>query len=255
MSTKKGRFWKKEWSLFDLTSDNRVNCRKIETEIVETERLKDYIVYTIGFGYGKGVKLKDLNKKDLVEEIYRKYVVDLKEGEEKRNDIGYVLEYWTSDYHRKWTGFFKFKDAKSVLLREISRNCDGGWMLMFIDIRQKLNKEVVVGLDKIGEYKEVRKRYGRGITLHTYIVDFGSFLRIRGRVSKNKTKLLRELEKSYLCYFNKETGLNKRLGLDEVGIYYMYKSGLRLKVLDKRFIYSRNRWNRKVYNYFDRKWR
>ena len=114
-------------------------------------------------------------------------------------------------------------------------------MLMFIDIRQKLNKEVVVGLDKIGEYKEGRKRYGRGITLHTYIVDFGSFLRIRGRVSKNKTKLLRELEKSYLCYFNKETGLNKRLGLDEVGIYYMYKSGLRLKVLDKRFIYSRNR--------------
>jgi len=41
----------------------------------------------------------------------------------------------------------------------------------------------------------------------------------------------------------------KDLTLKLVGIYYIRKTGLRLKVVDKRFIRTRYRRNRKVYRY------
>ena len=256
MSTKKGRFWEKEWSLFELTSENRTSCIKNETELVEIERIKDYIVYTIGFGYGKGIKLKDINKEELVEEIYSKYILELEEGEESRNDIGYVLEFWTADFHRNWTGYFKFEDAKMLLLEEISKdNLNEDWMLMFIDIRQKLNEKAILELGWKRAIKVTKRKSGRPIILHEYIKDFRSFLRIRGRLITSKKKYQRDLEKSYLSYFNKDTSLIKNLSL-RLGLYYIYKLGLRLKVLDKRFIRSRSRINRKIYSYSvnKRKW-
>ena len=254
---------KEEWSSFSLTDENRV--KSIETEslgiIKEEKHGYELKVHRVGFGYGKSIKVSDIDVKGLVDEIYFNYIVDLEEEEYKLldNEIGYVLEYWTVEYQRLWSGYLKLEDAKSVLMKELCRVQDdiecSDWMLLLIDIQEKVKKVKIKPKPKVKPKpkKKVFRRSGRPIVKHEYILDFRKFLRIRGRVGKARLKVFKNLWKSYHNYrFSlslKDHMIVKDLTLKLVGIYYIRKTGLRLKVVDKRFIRTRYRRNRKVYRY------
>lgn len=274
--SKKGRGRKKvidlekalleEWSSFNLTDENRV--KSIETELVgiipEEKYGYELKVHRVGFEYGKGIKVKDIDRVGLVDEIYSNYIVDLEEEEYNLldNEIGYVFEYWTTVYHRFWTGYLKIEDAKMVLMKELCRvqedkECKE-WMLLFIDIQEKVFKLKVKAKAKVKAPKKKKKkklfrRWGRPIVTHEYILDFRKFLRIRSRLSKVRLKDFKNLEKSYHNYrFSgslSDAMIIKSLTLNLVGVYYIRKTGLRLKVVDKSLIRTRYRKNRKILRY------
>ena len=272
--------WKEDWSWFKHTHENRFDSIKNQTKLLPARwgngfsifskdfvKEKDHKMYKIvwGSGLGKSIKVSDLNKKHLVEEIYHKYIKRL----ENSNDIGFVFEYWTSEFDQKWTGYHSFGEARTVLMKELIRvsNFYGDWMLLSVDIRHKLNVEDI----KINEAKEAakvaeevlavkkreerRKLFSRPIAAHKYIRDFNfrCFHKVVERLPKRRRKIFRDLEKCYLnrwrYWDNKDGELIKNLTLKLVGIYYIPRLGLKLKVVDKSLIRARRRTNRKIYSY------
>ncbi len=249
--------WKEDWSWFKHTCVNRVDSTKNKTKLLKPVTDKDFISYKVVWGWGKSIKIKDLNKKHLVEEIYHKYIKGLEE--KNSNDIGFVCEYWTSDFDRKWTDYHSFGDARSVLMKElirVSRFYDD-WMLLSVEIRQKLNAEDVKVVEVKKAVKPVPKKWrrpsGRGVAVYMYINDFRSFHRVKETLLKRRKKVFKDLESCYLNprgnWYDKDADLIKKLTLKVVGIYYINRLGLRLKVIDKSVIRTRSRINRKIYRY------
>jgi hypothetical protein len=213
---------------------------------------KDYTETIIGFGTGKTLKLSEMDAEVLRDEIVEKYISVL----ERDETIGFVLEYWTADYHRKFTGFFEISDSGSVLLEALKslQRRHGDWVLMFIEIRQMLPadviKEMIVIVEKEKRRQPVKERGPRSILKYEYIRDFRRFLCIKGEAKPHvlKSKGYRDFIKSYS--YKRDVARTQELALKWVGIYYL-RSGFRLKVLDSSLIYkgSKTRRTRYLYTY------
>ena len=247
MSTKKGRNWRKEWESFKLTPKNTTFLSK--PKLVKTCYIKDYVELTLGFGRGKTLRLSNMNISQLASYIFSEYISVLPIN----SRIGFVLEYWTSDYHRKFTGYVDYVDSGSLLLESLrklkKRHSD--LVLMFVEIRQEMAlEEISIGSYNLKDVKVKPVIVVRSILKYEYIRDFGGFARIKGSVSKHglKSKVFRDWLKSYI--YKRDVNKTKDLTLKLVGVYYL-RSGLRLKVLDKCFIYkgSISRRTRYIYVY------